>query len=325
MPQDLSRRDILRLAAGAGALALTGCGTSPRDQSAAKVVGPRKHTLRIAHLNDIHMQPERDAPGGMTACLAHIMAQPKRPDMVITGGDLIMDGFAQPYERTSLQWDLWQRIFADQCSLPVLHTLGNHDIWGWNKDKSATTGAESRWGKNWALEALRLQRSYYAVDRAGWRIIILDSVQPNADRYIGRIDDEQFAWLDQELTSAGPRANVLVVSHIPILGMAPVEHDARIEESDWRIPGAVMHIDGRKLHRLFVERGNVRLCLSGHIHKLDRVDYAGITYICDGAVSGAWWRGPENRCPEGYGLVDLYSDGSFEHRYHTYGWQAREA
>ena len=42
-----------------------------------------------------------------------------------------------------------------------------------------------------------------------------------------------------------------------------------------------------------------------------------------GAVSGAWWKGPKDRCAEGYGLFDLFDDGTFKHQYVPYGWQAQ--
>jgi 3',5'-cyclic-AMP phosphodiesterase len=68
----------------------------------------------------------------------------------------------------------------------------------------------------------------------------------------------------------------------------------------------------------------VPLLLSGHIHLVDRVSYLGKTYVCDGAVCGNWWRGPCQQFAEGYGVVDLWPDGTFEHQYVTYGWKARE-
>jgi predicted phosphodiesterase len=85
-----------------------------------------------------------------------------------------------------------------------------------------------------------------------------------------------------------------------------------------------MHIDGSKLHKLFRESGKVRACLSGHIHLVDYARMDGITYICDGAVSGSWWKGKKDRCDEGYGLVNLYDDGSLDHEYVMYGWKARD-
>ena len=58
---------------------------------------------------------------------------------------------------------------------------------------------------------------------------------------------------------------------------------------------------------------NVRLLASGHIHLVDRVEYLGMTFVCDGAVSGAWWNGANQEFTEGRGVIDLWHDGSFEH------------
>ena len=83
--------------------------------------------------------------------------------------------------------------------------------------------------------------------------------------------------------------------------------------------------------KAYVAAGGVKLCLSGHVHLNDRVemgvpgapaDGAKVTYICDGAVCGSWWDGRKAQCDEGYGVVDLYDDGTFEHRYVAYGWKA---
>jgi hypothetical protein len=79
-----------------------------------------------------------------------------------------------------------------------------------------------------------------------------------------------------------------------------------------------MHQDARRLKNLFREHRNVKLCLSGHLHLRDRVDYEGVTYLCNGAVSGGWWRGPYQECEAGYALIDLRADGTFDHRYLRY-------
>ena len=57
---------------------------------------------------------------------------------------------------------------------------------------------------------------------------------------------------------------------------------------------------------------------------IERIDLDGVSYICDGAVSGAWWKGAKERCPEGYGVFDLFDDGTFKHEYVAYGWKAAE-
>ncbi|MGQ9650788.1 MAG: hypothetical protein ACUVXJ_11815 [Phycisphaerae bacterium] len=65
----------------------------------------------------------------------------------------------------------------------------------------------------------------------------------------------------------------------------------------------------------------MKVCLSGHVHLIDRVDYLGVSYLCNGAVCGGWWEGPYQECDAGYALVDLYDDGSFEKRYVQFGWK----
>jgi predicted phosphodiesterase len=90
------------------------------------------------------------------------------------------------------------------------------------------------------------------------------------------------------------------------------------------ISAGEMHTDGTLLHDLFKNSGNVKVCLSGHVHLLDHCKIDGISYICDGAVSGAWWKGSLQGVPEGYGLLELRPDGTFDHRYVHYGWQARK-
>jgi hypothetical protein len=79
-----------------------------------------------------------------------------------------------------------------------------------------------------------------------------------------------------------------------------------------------MHIDARRLKTLFLDHPNVKLCLSGHIHLRDSVMYNGVTYACNGAVCGNWWRGAYQETQPGYALVDLWNDGSFRVDYVRY-------
>jgi hypothetical protein len=82
-----------------------------------------------------------------------------------------------------------------------------------------------------------------------------------------------------------------------------------------------MHIDARRIKDFFLKHPNVKLCLSGHVHLWDRLEYNNVTYVCNGAVCGGWWKGSYQETPEGYGLVDLYDDGSFNAEYVRFGWK----
>lgn len=263
----------------------------------------------------------------MAAAFTH--AQEQGAELIVTGGDAVMDVFGAQRPRTDQLKGVWSNRIKQDCSRPLLHTVGNHDIHGWNQKSSKTSGQEADFGKQFSRELFGIPSTYYAADRAGWRFIILDSTQRKDDGYVGHCDDAQLAWLKQTLAETSKSTPIVVVSHIPILSLVALTYwDAKDRSKlneDTVIPAGEMHTDGVELHKLFAAHGGVKLCLSGHVHLLDRCTLDGVTYICDGAVCGGWWKGSCQGIPEGYGLVDLNADGSFEHRYTTYGWKADPA
>lgn len=280
----------------------------------------RTRALRLGHLTDVHVQPERSATKGLVKVLRHAQSLADPPELLLTGGDSIMDALAAGTGRTKEQWRLWKQVLADECSLPVEPCIGNHDVWGWDKKGSQTTGAEHQWGKQWALDEFELEDRYRSFDRGGWHIVVLDSIFPDSETvYQGRLDDEQFDWLQADLKGTDPQSPVLLLSHIPILTVAGVEFEEQLAE-DPRRARMLSHQDAKRLVELFKQHRNVKLCLSGHLHLTERVEYAGVTYICSGAVSGNWWKGDHHGTEEGYALVDLFDDGSFAWHYQDYGW-----
>jgi 3',5'-cyclic AMP phosphodiesterase CpdA len=311
------------MGAAAGWMSLGGIARAA-DAATTATDRVRKRALRIAHLTDIHVQPERRGGEGMAACLHHVQQLADKPDLIVTGGDSIMDSFEADDARTTLQWDLWHRVLKNECSIPIRSCLGNHDLWGWAKTKSKTSGEEPNWGKKRAVEMLGLDDRFYTFSQAGWRLIVLDSVQPLADGregYTAHLDEGQFDWLAQTLRDTPASTPVLVVSHIPILSASAVLW-ASDDRGNFTISGGLMHTDCVRLKDLFARHPNVKLCVGGHLHLVDRVDYNGVTYLCNGAVSGSWWRGRHKDCSEGYAVLNLYDDGSFDHEYVQYGWHA---
>lgn len=282
----------------------------------------RKRSIRLAHMTDIHVQEGRRAGEGLAACLHHVQSQKDRPELILTGGDSVMDSFDTPYDLTKAQWDLWHKVFKGENSIPVESAIGNHDTFGWNKKNSKTTGAEPLWGKKMAEEMLHLSNRFRSFDRAGWHFVVLDSVFPAGDGYTARLDPEQMEWLKGDLAKVPATTPVVVLSHIPIVAACVYFFGKQFKGGEWKVPGSWMHEDAADLVALFLKHRNVKLCLSGHIHLIDRVDFQGVTYLCDGAVSANWWKGRHQECDEGYGLIDLYDDGTFDHEYVAYGWKA---
>lgn len=329
MSGELSRRGLIGagLAAGltGGAAVAGGVNVPVALARGASAAGGRTRALRVAHLTDTHIQPELKADQGVVACLRHVHALPEKPDLIITGGDSIMDGFEKGEARTRLQWDLWTKTLRDECTIPVQSVLGNHDIWGWNKGKSQTRGDEAAWGKKWALDVFGVSSHHRSFDRNGWHIVLLDSVQPRGEGYVARLDDEQFEWLEGDLASTPATTPVVLFSHIPLLSAAPFD-DARRADAlgDYKISGGLVHSDFHRIAKLFLKHPNIRVACSGHLHINERVDYNGVTYLCNGAVSGSWWKGNHKQCRPGYGVLDLHADGTFAYFYMAYGWVAQE-
>lgn len=314
MNHTITRREALKGlgAALAGGALLTGARARTPDPR-------RKRVLRLAHITDVHVQPNGSAPAGFAACLAHIHSQPDAPDLILNTGDCVMDSAAADSTRTKAQWDVWDRVLEENLRLPIRNAIGNHDVWGLDKTASGATGAEPLYGKKWAMDRLGLAHRYYRFDQGGWRFLVLDSTYPVGDGYTAKLDETQFEWLKGELEATPKEMPVAIASHIPILAACVFMDGENEKTGNWVVPGAWMHVDARRLKDLFFKHKNVRIALSGHEHLLDRVEYNGVSYMCHGAVSGSWWGGAYHETPPGYALVDLYSDGAAERQYVEYG------
>lgn len=317
MPKQISRRELIIGATGAAAtLSIPGALGVPASL-------PRKRSLRIAHLTDIHVQPENQAPLGMEKCLQHVHGQKDKPNLILTGGDLIMDSYGADKDRTQKQWDIFTSVMKANSTIPVEHCLGNHDIWGWGGGAKFAT--EAKFGKRWAMDNLQLEKPYRSFNRNGWHFVVLDSTHraKEGNGYIARLDDEQFEWLKDDLAKTPAKTPVLVLSHIPIIGLCSMFDGDHEKSGNWVIPGSYIHIDARRIIDLFKKHPNVKICVSGHEHQLDQVVYNDVNYFCNGAVCGGWWGGNHFECTYGYGLIDLYDDGTFENKYVKYGWTTK--
>jgi Icc protein len=273
----------------------------------------KKPMLRVAHLTDIHIKDKWDAPARFRRCLQHVHSQKPGVDLILNGGDIVFDMNKENLDTIKAQWNLWHSIVKAESSIPMQYALGNHDIW-WNEDDKG----QAVYGKKFSLDQLGLSNPYYSFTKGGWKFIVLDSTHLDIDNtwYIGKLGEEQMNWLQQELKATPAAMPVCVLSHIPILTATLMVADNIVNK--WIMLGGEMHTDTAKIIDLFYQHQQVKLCLSGHIHLRDKVVYNNVTFICNGAVSGAWWEGNRRQTAPGYGIIDFYADGSFEERYVNY-------
>ncbi|MFD1145166.1 metallophosphoesterase family protein [Larkinella insperata] len=273
----------------------------------------RKRVLRVAHLTDVHMMPRPKAEAALATCLHQLQSMKDRPAFILNGGDAIMDALSRNKTTVRRQWKVWNRIMEQENGLPIHHCIGNHDVWGYNGSKK-----DPLYGKAWVVDQLELSNRYYSFDHSGWHFVVLDSTQPTPEGgwYTARLDEPQRDWLENDLRKTDLKKPVLILSHIPILS-ASVLYNRKVQTNGRReISSGLLHTDSSDLIRLFHKRPNVKVCLSGHTHLLDRVDYNGVTYLNNGALSGDWWdNSTYHHTHAGYALIDLFNDGWVERTY----------
>lgn len=268
----------------------------------------KSSALNIVFLSDVHVNDTDISQEGMRKAFRR--ANALKPDFIINGGDSIMDAMAADRQKTTEQWTIWNKIFNEENRLPVYHVIGNHDAWGWQvKDESIKT--DPLYNKGWVIKELKMPDRFYFFEKKNWKFIVLDTAHENNGGYIAKIDDEQYAWLEKELQNTSPDQHVCIASHIPIISFcSALFFDENQPNGDWRISRALLMTDARKLIQLFSKYKNIRCCLSGHIHLQDMVEYKGVQYFCNGAVSGNWWNGDFKGFAPAFAKFRFNKDGS---------------
>lgn len=314
------RHALTSLALGGAALLGTGRRTGHALEPQPAPAG-RKRVTRFAHFTDTHVYAKRNAPQGLAAAIRHLHELADRPDFILNGGDAIYDALEVSHDDAEKQWSQWNAAWKEHGSLPLRHCLGNHDVWGWNKAKSKTSGSEAGWGKQLALDQLGLERLYYTFDAGNWRFIVLDSMTfDEQTAYRAELDKEQFDWLVQELKTTPAETHVAIVSHIPILTVGTIGFTEQLRKHP-EANRMLSHADAYEILNLLQSHPNVKLCLSGHTHLTESISFGGIDFVNSGAVCGLWWKGKARHTSEGYNVVDLFDDGTHASRYETYGWR----
>jgi 3',5'-cyclic AMP phosphodiesterase CpdA len=272
--------------------------------------------MRFAFISDIHLRPGDQSEVEFRACLRHVAKQ--NPDFLVTGGDHVYDTLWSDRDTMTSQWELYHEVMRQECRLHVEPVIGNHDVWGWG-----SPDIDPSLGKQNAQLRLGISERYRTFVRDGWRFVVLDSVHQAPDKaYTARLDEEQFTWLEKTLDGANP---TVILSHIPIISVTPYFFGENEARGEWDVPGAWMHLDARRLRNLFLQRPEVKLCVAGHMHQVDRVDYQGVTYMVAGSVSGGVWCGDFECAPPGYSIIDLYPNGRFKRTFKTYRRRSKPA
>jgi 3',5'-cyclic AMP phosphodiesterase CpdA len=279
----------------------SGCTSGPKDND----------TFSMAFMTDIHLQPEGNSAKGLSQALDSVNRL--KPDFMITGGDLIMDGLEQTFGRTDSLYRLYQETMR-RAECPVYNTMGNHDIYGICRKIDRDT-LNPEYGEK--MFANRFGKPYYSFEHKGWKFMILNSIEARRiGCYVGEVDSAQMSWIKDELKNTDPATPIVISTHIPFITIYSQLYEGSTKANN----SSLVVYNSKEVLDLF--RGyNLKLVLQGHLHTREDIFAGGIYFITGGAVSAAWWGGPHMGTEEGFLHVTFGRD-SFRWRYVDYGWNA---
>ena len=166
-------------------------------------------TWRFAHLSDSHV----DATNVGRLRDAFALARSRAADLALVSGDLVKDALRVGEAEARAEFGLYAAEAA-RAGLPVRNVLGNHDVFGIERETSHVAETHPAYGKRMYEAALGPR--YYAFNRGRIHFIVLDTIGVDDMWYYGFLDAEQLDWVRKELAFVPAGATVVTVGHIPL-------------------------------------------------------------------------------------------------------------
>lgn len=314
-PSQLSAKAI-----GSIAVLLLCFGTANFASAQASSPDDQAQKARFVFMPDIHLRRDLESPEDMAKALQSVSKLKPKPDFIVTGGDLIHDMRSMDLAEAEQMTELFQKIWNENTDIPAYHVLGNHDVAGLNNESFSKD--HPLHGSDFLKEKLGMPGLFYSFDRAGWHFIVLHNFRVTSEKkFISEFSAEQMDFLKRDIEQNGDRPTI-IFAHYPAVTAAEFLDGAAKQGKDaWELGYGRATRNPMALLQT-IQGGNVKAYLSGHTHRLDTIKAMENLFIGSGSVSGSQWKGKQVDTAEGYTVVDINADGSFEHRYHVYGWQA---
>lgn len=204
-------------------------------------------TTKVGIITDLHQDVIHNGQERLEAFLKHM--KKAKPDAIMQMGD-----FAYPGDKNKTVIDLFNNAHQQR-----MHVIGNHDT-------------DSNYTKQQCLDYWGMPGRYYTKEVNGITFIILDGNDKGSPTHKGGypafVNDEQFAWLEQQLQKA--TQPVVIVSHQPLAGAMAVDNADKIQE-------------------LLAQHANkVLIAINGHTHIDCLLTIKKVNYVHINSASYFW-------------------------------------
>ena len=232
--------------AGTGVLWTVAAGV-PVSQAFGQTAKPAKGGLHFVQISDSHMGFNKPANPDVTATLRaavdKINALPVEPELLIHTGDLTHS--AKPEE-----FDTLDQVLHSAKAKQVFYVPGEHDT-------SVDDGKLylERYGKK------AKGRGWYSFEHRDVHFVGLSNVV--VQEGLGKLGEDQLAWLEADLRSQPASRPVVVFAHIPLWSVYP--------EWGWATS------DSAQALALLKRFGSVTV-LNGHIHQVMQKVEGNVTF-----------------------------------------------
>ena len=167
-------------------------------------------TFRFIHASDTHVD---------TNSLPRIqrfreMADSLKVAFTIITGDLIKDALRVNEATANAYYEMFKKEIT-QFKAPVYTGVGNHELFGIERDKSLVSAEHPLYGKN--MYRHFLGPNYYSFNYGGIHFISIDGVGYQNLYYYGGVDETQLAWLQKDLQYLDAHTPVITFNHIPFV------------------------------------------------------------------------------------------------------------
>ncbi|MEK3914185.1 metallophosphoesterase [Paenibacillus sp. FSL H7-0331] len=219
-------------------------------------------TVSFIHVTDTHLNvPGKESifnkvnmADKLKGVFDHVRASKQKPAFILITGDLVHEGDKEDYA--------YYRKLIDEASesigVPVYVTLGNHDH-------------RAPFREGYLGEQPSEKAYYYSVTVDGLRVLALNSQVEG--QHNGAIDEEQLAWLAEQLQQTAPNGTVIALHH-PLLNISIMSAKHMLTNAD-------------ELAKV-LQTGDVAGIFAGHVHSNNIGMYDGMLSV---AASGSAFGG----------------------------------